>query len=181
MAVRTDLTTQLESDIDALVDADVGSLADAESVEALHRQLDRLEAVVTRATARFDSDGAYEPDGAFSAAAWLATRRHLPAASARRRVHLGRALRHMGLVEAAWLDGHIGAAQVGALDAVRTPAVAECFARDESLLVGHATAMSYRSFCTTLAYWAQLADPDGAEDRATAEHDSRQLHLSQTF
>jgi len=179
--VLTDLTTQLASHIDALVHADVGALSDGESIEALHRQLDRLEAVVARAAARFSAESGHRPDGAYSAAAWLATRRHLPMSCAQRGVRLGRALRHMGVVEEAWLAGDIGSAQVAALDKVRTPAVAEAFDRDEKLLVGYATDLGYRPFARALAYWAQLADPDEAEDRARAEHDSRHFHLSQTL
>jgi len=179
--VLVDLTTQLEANIDALVDVDVAVLSDSESIEALHRQLDRLEAVVSRATARFSADSGHRPDGAYSAATWLATRRHLPMSSARRRVRLGRALRHMGVVEDAWLAGDIGSAQVGAFEAVHTPKLAEIFARDEKQLVGYATDLGYRAFTQALSYWAQLADPDEADDRARAEYESRHFHASQTL
>ena len=181
MPVLTDLTTLLASHIDALVDADVATLSDGESVEALHRQLDRLEAVLSRATAAFSADSGHRPDGAYSAATWLATRRHLPLSSARRRVRLGRALLHMGVVEEAWLAGEIGSAQVGAFEAVYTPAVAEAFARDQKQLVGYATDMGYKAFSRALAYWAQLADPDEADDRAAAQFESRHFHASQTL
>jgi hypothetical protein len=40
--------------------------------------------------------------------------------------------------EAAWLAGKLNDAHVGPLAAARTPATAECFARDEEMLVGHA-------------------------------------------
>jgi len=179
--VLVDLTTELEANIDALVDADVAVLSDGESIEALHRQLDRLEAVVSRATARFSADSGHRPDGAYSAATWLATRRHLPMSSARRRVRLGRALRHMDLVEEAWLAGDIGSAQVAAFESVYTPKVAEAFARDEKQLVAYATDLGYKAFTQALAYWAQLADPDEADDRARAEFESRHFHCSQTL
>jgi hypothetical protein len=105
----------------------------------------------------------------------------VPATSARRRVKLGRALREMPAVEAAWLTGDIGEAQVALLASARTAETAECFERDEALLVDHAAKLSYRSFARALAYWEQLADPDGTERSAERRHADRRLHLSQTF
>src|SRR5207237_402316 len=105
---------------DALVDTDPARLADAEAVIAIHRQLQRLEAVATRASSAFEAAGTWTPDGARSAAAWLATRCRLPLSTARRRLRLGRALRHMARAEAAWLAGDIDAARVGALADART-------------------------------------------------------------
>ena len=47
------------------------------------------------------------------------------------------------------------------------------------MLVHQARDLQYRSFSKTLAYWAQLADPDGAEGQARRNHQARTLHLSQ--
>ncbi|MDQ6724700.1 MAG: HNH endonuclease, partial [Actinomycetota bacterium] len=104
-----------------------------------------------------------------------------PVASARRRVQLGRALRHMPAVEEAWLAGDISEPHVGLFASVRTPATADCFRRDEALLVGQARQLRYRHFARCLAYWAQLADPDGTENNAEKQHAARRLHLSQGF
>ena len=41
--------------------------------------------------------------------------------------------------------------------------------------------LQFRNFSKTIAYWAQLADPDGAEGQAKANHQRRKLHLSQSF
>src|SRR5947209_2566504 len=105
MAVVLDSTQDLMTAIDALCAADPVQLADPETVHTLHRQLDRLHAVTTRVDAAFDAGRAWDADGARSAAAWLAVRCNMPVLTARRRVHLGRALRHMPLVEAAWIAG----------------------------------------------------------------------------
>jgi hypothetical protein len=172
---------ELTGAIDAVVDTDPARLADAEAVVALHRQLQRLEAVATRASSAFEAAGTWTPDGARSAAAWLATRCRLPLSTARRRLRLGRALRHMARAEAAWLAGDIDAARVGALSDARTPGATECFARDEALLVDQAACLSHRHFTQAVAYWSQQADPDGVEDRARALLDARRLHQSQTF
>ena len=66
------------------------------------------------------------------------------------------------------------------LAAARTPVTAEAMARDEALLVGHGASLPVRSFQRAVAYWRQLADPDGVERDAAALHDARRLHLSQT-
>src|SRR5437588_12775809 len=94
MHVLIDVASELASAVDRLSDADPTVLADGETIVALHRQLDRLEAATTRATAAFDAGGTWAADGARTAAAWIATRCRLPMATARRRVRLGRELRH---------------------------------------------------------------------------------------
>jgi hypothetical protein len=74
----------------------------------------------------------------------------------------------MGVVEAAWLAGEVGEAQVRLLAAARTSAVAECFARDESMLVAQAKTLRYGAFARCVAYWGQLADPEGSDRSAEA-------------
>jgi hypothetical protein len=137
--------------------------------------------VTTRATAAFDAGGEWASDGARTAAAWVAGRCKLSSSSARRRVRLGRALRHLPATEAAWLAGAVGEAQVSALARARTPATEEAMARDEEMLVGEAERLRFESFARVLAYWSQVADPDGVEADAERERDSRRVHLSQSF
>src|SRR5438477_11815164 len=172
---------ELTGAIDAVCAADPARLADRESIQDLHRQLQRLEAVATRASSAFEAAGTWEADGARSAAAWLATRVRTALPAARRRLRLGRALRHMAHVEAAWLAGDIDATHVAALAEARTPPSTDCFERDEAMLVDQAARLSHRHFSRALAYWSQQADPDGVEDRARALLDARRLHQSQTF
>ena len=97
--------------VDALVDADPAAMADRDSIEELHRQLSRLEAVVTAATGAFEDSGAWGLDGARNAAMWLATRCRLPRAEARRRVRLGRHLRTLPACARAWAAGEITASR----------------------------------------------------------------------
>ncbi len=181
MAVLLAPTEALASVIDTLCAVDPAQLADPASVQALHRQLERLGAVTTRADAAFDAGRHWEADGARSAANWLAVRCRLPVGGARKRVQLGRALRQMPAVEAAWLAGELGEPHVVALSAARTAGAAAAFERDEAMLVGQAGELRYSHFVRCLAYWAQLADPDGAEDDAEARHGARRVHLSRTF
>jgi len=130
--------------------------------------------------AAFDAGRAWEADGA-QRASWLAVRCGVAVESARRRVRLGRALGDIAAVEAAWLAGDVGQAQVTLLAAARTPATAACFDRDEAMLVDQARRLGYRSFVRALAYWGQLADPEGSERSAQRTHDDLRLHLSRTF
>jgi hypothetical protein len=156
-------------------------LSDGESIQELHHCLARLEAATTRATASFEAGGEWQADGARSASAWLARRCGLPSSTARRRLRLGRALRHLPVAERAWLAGELGEAQVAALARARTPATEAAMERDEELLVGEAIRLRFDSFIRVLTYWSQHADPDGVEDDAASGRAARRLHLSQSF
>jgi len=171
----------LIAEIDDLCGADPTTLADREALTSLHRQLARLDAVTTRATAAYDASGDWEESRARSCASLIAAICKLPLPEARRRISNGRALRHMPLVEEAWLDGHIGAAHVATLAGACSEARRETFARDEQLLVGHATQLRFGQFWRAVRYWEQLADPDGVEEEAQDERDQRELFFSQSF
>jgi len=181
MSGGTDVLNKVTSDLNELTEIDPAVLADGETVVGLHRQLERMLAVTTRATATFDASGAWQPDGARTAAAWLATKCRLPMTTAQRRVRLGRTLRHLPLTEKAWLAGDMGEAQVGVLARARTEGTAEALAGDEELLVGEATRLRYACFARVVAYWGLRADPDGAESSAEAQRRGRRLHLSHSF
>jgi hypothetical protein len=179
-SVPAEPATLLQQALDALCQAEPQQLADCESIVDLHRQLARLDAVVTRATAAFDASRAWEPSGARTAAAWITFQCNVAAETARRRVQLGRSLRHMPGVEKAWLAGDMSDAHVATLAKAQHRAC-ECFARDEDELVGRACQLSFRHFCNTVAYWLQRADPDGDVRDAKKQHDSRRVSLSQSF
>jgi len=180
MPVSTAVVDELAAAVDTLIGVDPGVFADGEALVDLHRQLERLLAVTTQVTAAFDASGAWKPDGAHSAAAWLATRCRLPMPTARRRVRLGRALRHLAVTETAWLGGDIGEAQVGLLAKARTPGTEEAMARDEEL-VSEARRLRFASFARVVGYWALRADPEGCDDHARGQREGRRLHLSHGF
>jgi hypothetical protein len=172
---------ELKSVVDQVCGTDPQALADGESMVELHRCLARLEAATTRAVAAFDAGGQWSTDGARSGAAWLAGRCKLAADSARRRVRLGRGLRHLPVAEAGWLAGEVGEAQVAALVRARTPATQDALAGDEEMLVGEAKRLGFEAFTRVLAYWCQQADPDGVEADACRQREARRVHLSQSF
>jgi hypothetical protein len=172
---------ELAAQVDSLAAADPAALADDETLVALHRQLERLAAVVARADAAFDAAKRWEADGARSAAAWISFRCHLPMDAARRSVRLGRALRAMPATEEAWVTGEIGVAQADALVRIRRRVGEDGFDPSELDLVNYAIELRFRDFLRALAYWAQAADPDGTERSAQAQRDGRRVHLSQSF
>ena len=172
---------ELTRAIDELVSADPAVLGDPEGVIALHRQLARLAAVTTRAVACLETHQGYVPEGAASASGWLGARCGLSAGEARRRVRLGRALRHLPVCESAWLAGDIGSAQVSVLAGARNPATEEALARDEAMLVAEAIRLTHRVFVRVVDYWSTHADPDGTEDAAADQRGRRRLHLSQSY
>src|ERR671912_1079795 len=181
MCTNGDPLQQVVSALDALVEADPGQLAEGAAVVGLHRQLERLEAVATRAVGAFEREHEWEVAGARTASSWLAVECSLPVRVARRRVHVGRALRDLPVAEAAWLEGAVSGSAVGLLADARTEVTADAMARDEAMLVDHARRLSHGSFAKALAYWRQRADPDGVEDDAEALRAGRRVHLSSTY
>ena len=162
-----DAVQQLKEALDRLGDEDPFSYCDAASVESLERDLGRLQCVTSKAVAGFDAAGEWALDGAQSTAAWLSTRCHLPLSEARGQLRRGKLVRTMPLVAQAFSAGEIGVAQVDVLVKAAQGAARvdqEAFARDEAVLVKVAKELKFAAFSGALAYWSQLADPDGAEE-----------------
>jgi hypothetical protein len=171
----------LSDAIRALADAPPQVLADNESIVELQRQLSALEAVATRAAGAWDASQAWAAEGAKTSAAYLAARCGLPRHVAQRRIRLGRALRHLPVLEAAWLAGDVDSAAVNVMVAKRRDATAAAMARDEELLVGEAKRLTFRAFCRAMAYWEQRNDPDGTDRDGQQQEERRSFHFSQTF
>jgi hypothetical protein len=167
--------------VDALVGMDPAVLADGETIAELRRQLDRLEAVESRATARWDADRGWAASGARTAPAWLAWRLRRPIEETRRWVRTARQLRSMPATAAAWLAGEINEHHVRTLCAARRAGIEDVFDRDEAQLVANAKTLSYAHFHRTVEYWLQHADPDGSEADAQRQRDRRDAHLDQSF
>jgi hypothetical protein len=127
----------LEVDPDSLTDGEL-----AEAMVALRRQQARLAAATVRLTAAFDSRRVWAADGSMSAGAWLAHRCRLPAAEMRAQVRLGRRLGHMTVTAAAFETGDIAEPHASRLADMSVGRTAECFARDETLLVDWAQSLS---------------------------------------
>jgi Domain of unknown function (DUF222) len=164
--------------IDELVGEDAAAHGDAESIRCLVRQLNRLESVTTNAIASFETSGAWALEGAKTASAWVSTVCHLPRAMGRRLVRRGRHLRHLPVLAEAFADGTITSAHLDAVAAVRRDGTEELLARDEGVLVKQATRLRFEQFTRALAYWDQLADPDGTEEAAERRRARRDVSLA---
>ncbi|MGH9097570.1 MAG: DUF222 domain-containing protein, partial [Acidimicrobiales bacterium] len=154
----------LSQDLKALFDE--GPVSDPESVAALLGLRSQFDAYVTASVGEFDKWGAWALDGARSAAAWVAARGKLARVEARRLVRRGRALDHLPASAEAWRQGDIGAAHVDTLERARNPRTRDCLERDEKLLVDCGSTLGPEHFGRAVAYWCQLADPDGTEESA---------------
>lgn len=172
---------ELSEAIDRLVVCSPSTFADGESIVTLHRLQARLDAVVTAATAAFDASGEWAADGAQSSAAWVATRTRLPKRTVRRRIRLGRHLRHLPVVERAWRAGELSEPQAAAVADLRNDATEEVLERDEELLVEYARTLRFEEFSRVLSYWMQRADPAGTEDRAESQYRDRDAYLDKSF
>lgn len=53
--------------------------------------------------------------------------------------------------------------------------------REQSQLVGYATGFTYPEFKRLVGHWAQLADEDGADQKATERSARRHARMSRTF
>jgi hypothetical protein len=176
-----DDVSSLREAIDRLNECDPSAYADSESIVALYRERARLDAFVSAAAASFDAAGHWVPDGARSAAAWITTRCRLPKSVANAMVRRGRRVRNLLEVERAWAEGDITADQVDVIAAARTPVAEEALARDEEMLVDQATRLPYQGFVQAMAYWTQLADPDGTEEDDEKRRARRDVYLAQSF
>jgi len=173
----------LERDLDELTRLDPFSYADRTSIIALERLAARLEFCVAQAVAAFDAGGEWAVNGARGATPWLSTRCHLPLSVARAQLRRGRALRSVPLAAEAFSAGEIGVAQIDSLVQAATgpgPDTAAAFARDEALLVEQAKTMKFAPFCAVLAYWTQLAYPDGAEESDLERRARRDVYLTKS-
>ena len=94
-------------------------------------------------------------------------RRYVPdPAMASRFVRRGRKLRRLPVVAEAWEEGSIAAPHVDLMIGLVREATQYALARDESMLVTQAKGLRFKQFASTVAYWDQLADPDGTEEAA---------------
>jgi hypothetical protein len=162
---------------------DFSSSALDAAVVDLQRVRNRLDAVDAAVLSAFDRSRVWAEHGNRSAASRLTVTGRLPRKVARSRTRLGRQLRTMPRTTEALADGAITSDHARVLGRANRPEVRELFARDERLLVDLATDrdLSFRQFEHAVQYWADIADPDSAEDRADTQIDRREVHASTTL
>ncbi len=163
--------------IDELFEA--GPVPDPESVRTLLRESSRLAAYVTASVGEFDTWGEYAVDGARSAASWIAAEGNLPRAEAGRLVRRARNGRQLPEFAKAWADGDVNAAHLDVVARARNPRTEDALAHDEKMLVDYARTLPLPAFTRLMAYWEQLADPDGTEESAEERRNRRDVYLVQ--
>ncbi len=167
--------------LDALVASGAANYGDGESIVELHRLSSRLESFMTEATAAFEAGEQWAAEGAKTPASWISSRCRVPRAAAKRRVRLGRTLRHLPEVAGAWREGAIGTEAAQAIASARRHRTEASMARDEEMLVAQAAQMGFEDFYRALSYWKQLADPDGACASDEERKASRNVFLETSF
>jgi hypothetical protein len=167
--------------IDDLLTVDVASLdqeALAAYVVAMHRLQNRMDAVATKSTGEFERHG--EHQGATTTAAWVSTTCTMKRSRAKAEVSRARALRRMPEVDASYGAGVITSDHVGLLGAAQR-ANRELFEKVEGMLVDAAIDQRFERFEREIAYFRQVADPDGTDQRAEDAFERRGLYASRTF
>ena len=166
-----------------LAGADPFSYGDAASVLALEGALTRLSCVTSQAVASFDAGGEWATRGP------RARRRGCPRAVTSPWPKPAANCAGAGpcpalpLCAEAFSAGAIGVAHVDVLvKAAQSTARVDpdAFARDEAVLVAAAGELKFAPFSGVVAYWTQLADPDGAEECAMEKMARRDVYVSQS-
>ena len=170
-----------EEALDALIESDAANYGDGESMERLHHLQARFDSFVTEATSAFEAGEEWAADGAKTAASWIATKCRISRRAAKRRVRLGRTLRHLPEVAQAWRDGRIGEDQAQAIASARRHRTEAAMARDEAVLVSQAAELGFEDFYRVLEYWKQMADPDGADASEEERKASRNVFLESSL
>ncbi len=145
------------------------------------RELGRLEARVVARRAEYLAEaerrGVARQEGYGSTTAWLMAVSGDPAAVCRSRLAVAASLQEMPETREAFAVGEVSEPRVRLLAQAQALAP-EQFARDESVLVAEAAAVSSKRLPQVLAVWRRTTDPQGAEADADRLHTLRALHLS---
>jgi hypothetical protein len=167
--------------LEALIASGAENYGDCESMQALHQMEARFESFMTEAIAAFEKGEQWAAEGAKTAASWISSTCRIPRAAAKSRARLGRTLRHLPAVAEAWREGAIGEDAAKAIASARRHRTEASMARDEEMLVAQAKELGFEDLNRVLAYWKQLADPDGAEASDLERQASRDAFLTSSI
>jgi hypothetical protein len=180
---------RLAEAIDELAAQDLAGLPEAEAAErvlALRGLAERLEGQWLRELAAVDARGAAgAEDGtqADSTAGWLRRRAQLGAADAHQRVRVARAL-HRGPLAGtarALAAGEISSAHAAVLASGTQDLPGPTAAEAEPVLLAAARRLDPPRLRRLVAHLRDVADPDGADERAHRQHQRRGLWVSATL
>ncbi len=169
---------------DLLARASAGDLpVDGESLAALRRCIDRLEAVFVAALVRFEDAGGHRADGATSATARARESLRMNGGAARERLRAGRLLaKQLPGVGAAFAAGEVSLAHVAAITAVveADRARAARLAAAEPELLQVARRVEPRRMRQVIEGWVLAADPDADRRNAMLLFSHRTLLVAPT-
>lgn len=178
-----DVVADLTEVLARLAGTDPFAYGDGASILALERGLSSLSCTLSKAVASFADSGEWAGAGAQSAPAWIAASGHLPLGLVKGQLCRGRALPSMPVVAAAFGEGSIAPAHVDVLVKAAKAvahADAEAFGLCEQALVEAAKELTFVPFANAVAYFTQMADPDGAEEADMARRARRNVYLTET-
>ncbi len=172
---------RLEEGVDELLAAELEGLTAEEElrlVGRLERLRRRLDAGTDRTAGHLDRSAAFSLDGHKTAKGALVAIGRLSGSEAHGRVRTARALRHLPLVEAAYVRGDIPVAHVRAMSRVASnPRVVEHLPGADPIFARHASVLPHDDFLAVLREWEALADADGADRGADECHERRRAGL----
>lgn len=150
--------------LSALRGLDVSTVADGEllsavaSVEAAQRSLDVLRCHLV---GELDVRGVTDVEHGQRTHAWLAGEAQLPRRVARRWVRLGRALRRLPALDAAFVEGQVGVEQVAVLVRLANPRIADALDAAVPALIEDLHRTSFEVWQAEVEAFARLIDDDG--------------------
>jgi hypothetical protein len=170
----------LRSALDELRAEDLAGTSAEELSDGL-RELERASRVIgaerSRRLAEVERRGTWSVDGHLSVVSWFAATMRVGFTRASREVKRSRALQDMPVTALALGDGELSPEAVELLVGARE-AAPEAFREAEPMLVEAAVALPPRELRIAVAYWRQLADAAGEEERERRRYEGRRLHVS---
>jgi Domain of unknown function (DUF222) len=156
--------------------AALAETADPDQIAAGYQLRERLNAVLTAAVGRLDTQCGFVLDGALTTAAWLRHRVHLDSAEASRTVRIARRLPDCPVTENAWQAGDLTGGQVAAIvDTIGTDeTLATAYAEREPEVLALIAARNVRHATFLLHRWRDVIrrehpDPPPAPEPARSK------------
>ena len=170
--------------VDGLAAVEVAELSDAAlsaGLVELRRLINRLEGQFQRRLEVFRTRGVAEQSGSLSTASWVTQHCHLDPTDATARTRLAQRLAGMPLVEAQLEAGEISVGHARVIGTAVADVPDERKAWAEKVLsdaAPHLEPLALDRLAQRLRY---ELDPEGADERAKRQHNSRRLSVATTF
>jgi hypothetical protein len=165
----------MEDLAEAIVELDIP--VDGAAIVQVLALRDRLDARIAEAAGAFDTAQLWDIDGATSMTAWLRASAGMTQRAATRLAVLGRRMRQLPVLAAAYADGSLSGGQVDAILAQVNDSTVAVFAEQEAEVVPYLVPLTVAGTARAMAAWKERASIDPVEP----DEPERSLHLSQTL